>query len=197
MKKYLWSVPAVSAIALFAVTGLAHAESTPAKKELVAKVIRLQMPVREQMMRQMAQSPVASMAQQVGQILQFRVPPEKREALTKEIQGYIGKYVDETMALLREREAKAATTVIGPMLEEKFSEDELKQLVTFLESPVQKKYLDTTAEGLKALSTQLVADTRGVVESKFKVMEQTVTKRLNEVVGPAAAPASPAAPSTK
>lgn len=195
MKKTLWPVSACSAMlamALCAASIPVHAESTPAKKELVAKVIRLQMPMREQLMRQMAQGPVAPMAQQVGQILQFRVPPEKREAVAKEVQGQMAKYVEETLTLLREREAKMAPTVMGPLLEEKFSEDELKQLITFLESPVQRKYLDVNGESLKAMSAQLVADTRATVEPKFKAMEQSVSKRLNEVMAPA-----PAAPASK
>lgn len=201
MKKTLWPVSAGSAmlaVALCAASIPVHAESTPAKKELIAKVIRLQAPMREQVMRQLAQGPIGPMGQQVGQILQFRVPPEKRDAVTKEIQGYMGKYVEETLALLHEREAKVATTVMAPLFEEKFSEDELKQLIAFLESPVQRKYLDATGDGIKAFSGQLVGDTRGLVESKFKVMEQIVSKRLNEVMTPApATPGAPAAPAGK
>lgn len=192
MKNRIW---AVTALALAAVMPMAHAESTPAKKELIAKVLQLQQPVREQLLRQLAQGPVAPMAQQANQVLQFRVPPEKREAAAKDVQATMAKYVEETTTMLREREAKLSPTLLGPALEEKFSEEELKQLVTFLESPVQRKFGQVTGDGIKALSTQLVADTRASLEPKFKAMEQAVSKRLNEAVASAATP--PAKPASK
>ena len=194
MKTNMWRLSAF-ALALAASAGLAQAEPTPAKKELIAKVLQLQEPVREQVVRQLAQGPLGPLSQQVSQILQVRVPPEKREALTKEFQGYVGKYLQETTALLHEREAKLAPTVVGPMLDEKFSEEELKQLIAFLESPVQRKYAQLAGDTVKALSAQLVTDTRGVVEPKYKALEQTVSRRLNEVTAAAANP--PAKPASK
>ena len=118
--------------------------------------------------------------------------PEKREALAKDIQGDMKKYVDEAVPLLRERAAKLAPTIIGPMLEEKFSEDELKQLIAFLESPVQKKLAQLNGDIQKSLSEKLVAETRGVVEPKVKVMEQAISQRVSQAVAatPAAKPAS-------
>jgi len=60
---------------------------------------------------------------------------------------------------------------------------------------VQRKFGQVTGDGIKALSTQLVADTRSTVEPKFKAMEQAVSKRLNEAVASAATP--PAKPASK
>ena len=195
MKKRIWSTAAsalvVLATSLSAVT-MAHAESTPAKKELIAKMLQLQAPASEALARQLAEAPAMRLMQQVGPALQFRVAPEKREALAKDIQGDMKKYVDEAVPLLRERAGKLAPTIVGPMLEEKFTEDELKQLIAFLESPVQKKLAQLNGDIQKSLSEKLVAETRGVIEPKVKVMEQAISQRVSQAVAaaPAAKPAS-------
>ena len=70
-------------------------------------------------------------------------------------------------------------------------EDELKQLIAFLESPVQRKLAQLNGDIQKSLSEKLVAETRGVIEPKVKVMEQAVAQRVNQAVT-AAPPAKPA-----
>ena len=71
---------------------------------------------------------------------QQQMPPEKREAIGKQIEAEVKKYVEEAYPLVRERALKLAPTTIGAVLEEKISEDELKQLIAWLESPTNKKY---------------------------------------------------------
>lgn len=185
--------------ALVAVAGLAHAEPTAAKKELIDKVLKLNQPALNVLAVQLADRPVAAMMQQASQTLQFRVPSEKREALTKDIQADIKKYGEETVPLLRERANKLAPTTVGVLLDEKFSEEELKQLVTVLESPVLAKFSQLNGEMTKSLIEKLVADTRGVVEPKIKVLQQSVQNRVNAAIdsggggtkaAPAAKPAS-------
>ncbi len=194
MKKSIWCISAL-ALALLALGHVAHAESSPEKKELVAKMMQLQQPVNELMARQLAEAPALRLTQQVGPALQFRVAPEKREALAKDIQGDIKKYLDESVPLLRERATKLAPTVVAPLFEERFSEDELKQLIAFLESPVQRKLAGVNQEIQKALTEKLVSDTRSAIEPKVKTMEQSVSQRLNQAI---AAPSSNvAAPPSK
>ena len=56
---------------------------------------------------------------------------------------------------MRDRALKLAPSTIGAVLEEKFSEDELKQLVAWLESPVNKKYQQLGAEMQNAFAQKL------------------------------------------
>ena len=60
--------------------------------------------------------------------MQRQVAPDKREAMGKAIEAEVKKYVDEAYPLVRERAIRIAPSTIGAALEEKFSEDELKQL---------------------------------------------------------------------
>lgn len=167
------------------------AGSSPAKKELVARVLQLQQPGLEAMSRAMLQQPLGQLMQGAGQALQ-QLPAEKREATAKAIEGEIKKFVDETTPLMRDRAIKLAPSTIGAILEERFSEDELRQLAAWLESPVNKKYGQLGQDMQRALAEKLVADTRGTVEARLKTLEQSVMKQLGIAPKPATSAPAPA-----
>jgi hypothetical protein len=167
------------------------ASSSPAKKELIARVLQLQQPGLESMSRAMLQQPLGQLMQGAGQALQ-QVPAEKREATAKAIEGEVKKFVDETAPLMRDRAIKLAPSTIGAILEERFSEDELRQLAAWLDSPVNKKYGQLGQEMQRALAEKLVADTRGTVEARLKTLEQSVMKQLGIAPKPGASAPAPA-----
>src|SRR4051812_1369982 len=152
------------------------APSSPAKKALVAKVLQLQQPGIEVLARQMAEQPAVQMMQQAGQALQQRVPAERREAVAKDIQADARKYAEEATPIVRDRAVKLAPSTIGALLEEKFNEDELKQIISILESPVNRKYQAMTGDMQRVLGEKLVAETRPLIEPKVKALEQTIIK---------------------
>ncbi|WP_371816446.1 DUF2059 domain-containing protein [Roseateles sp. DAIF2] len=152
--------------------------SSPAKKELVARALQAQQAGLEAMSRAMLQQPVGNLMQGAGQALQ-QLPQDKREATAKAIEADIKKFVDETTPLMRERALKLAPSTVGAILEERFSEDELKQLVTWLESPVNKKFNQIGPEMQRALAEKLVGDTRSTIETRLKALEQSIVAKLN------------------
>ena len=170
--------------------------SSPAKKELVAKILQLQQPGFEALGRSMLQQPVGNLMQSAGQALQ-QVPAERREAAAKAIEADVKKFVDDTTPLLRDRAVKLAPSTVGAVLEERFSEDELKQLLAWLDSPVNKKYGQLSGDMQKALAEKLVAETRSTVETRLKTLEQSVIKTLGISPPPAAPKPAPAAPAKK
>jgi hypothetical protein len=181
-------------LAIAAVSTTLHAQSTPAKKELVARILKVQQPGMDMLVRGLVEQPALEIMDRAGQALPARVPAERREAVAKDIQADAKKYVDETMPIVRDRAIKLAPTTIGTLLEEKFTEDELKQVATMMESPVFAKFQGLGGDMQKAL----VDDTRPQVEPKVRALEETIAKRLG-VTAPAAgaAPAAPAAPAAK
>lgn len=177
----------------------AQGTASPAKKELVQKVVQLQQPAVEAAARQLAEQSVLPMVQQLNVVVQQRVAPEQREALGRDVQAELRKYGDETVGLLRERAVKLAPTTIGPVLEERLSEDELKQVIAMLEAPIYRKYHGLGADMQKALVEKLIAETRSTIEPKLKALQDAVGKRVNEAVAASAASApaagaKPAAP---
>jgi hypothetical protein len=171
---------------------LVAAETSATKKELIAKVVQLQQGGVEGIARSLVEQPAMAMMQQAGQVLQTRIAPEKREALAKEIQADIRKYVEETNPLLRDKALKMAPGVMGPLLDEKFTEDELKQLVGWLESPVVRRYQQMSPEIQKGLSEKLVAETRPIVEPKLQALDRSVSGRLGMPAAPAKGASAPA-----
>lgn len=171
------------------------AQTPNAKKELVQKILVLQQPIIEGMARQLAQEPAMTMMQQAETALQQRVAPDKREAVAKEIQADMKKYVDETVPVVRDRAVKLAPSTIGALLEEKFTEDELKQVIALLESPVNKKYQSMGGDMQRVLGEKLIAETRPVVEPKIQALQRSVARRLG--LDQQAQPAQPAAPAPK
>ena len=165
------------------------ANVSPAKKELVAKVLELQQSGIEGMARSMLEQPAMQVMQQVNAILAQRVPADKRDALAREIEGDLRKYVDESLPMMRERAAKLAPTTIGAVLEDKLSEDELKQIVAMLESPAVRKYQTLQGDMQRSFAERLVAETRSTVQPRVQAMQQSIAKRLAPYTGAASAPA--------
>ena len=166
------------------------AQAPQGKKELVARVLQLQQPGIEAMARGLAEQPAMQLMQQAGQALQ-RLPAERREAVAKDIEADLRKYAEEAVPLVRDRALKAAPTTIGPMLEERLSEDELRQVIAMLESPVIKKFQGMAGDMQRVLTEKVVADSKADIEPKVRAVQATVAKRLG--VPPAASAPAPAA----
>lgn len=164
------------------------APSSPAKAALVSRVLQLQQPAIEGMARQLAEQPALQLLQRAGAALQ-RMPPEQREAAARDIQAEARKYADDADALVRDRAVKLAPSTIGVLLDERFTEAELKQLVAILESPVNKKFQAAGGDMQRALGEKVVADTRPIIEPKVRALEDAIVKRIQAVAPAASAPA--------
>jgi hypothetical protein len=202
-------------LALLAGATIAHAQTTApaaasaassppvsaAKKELIAKALVLQQPIYEGMAREIVMRPIAQMGQAAGGALQ-NIPQEKREAAAKSIDADMRKFIDESVPLLRDRAIKLAPSTVGPLLEEKMSEDELKQLVTWLDSPTAKKYQQLGGDLQQAMGQKLLAEASPLLLPKLQALEQKVRTALGvpppgAAASAGSAPAKAAAPAKK
>ncbi|HUP07704.1 MAG TPA: DUF2059 domain-containing protein, partial [Caldimonas sp.] len=174
----------ILAAALIGVASLAHAQPasapvSPAKKALVDKLLQLQQPGIEVFARNLLQMPAMRMMQEAGLALQRQVAPDKREAVGKQIEAEMKKFMDESVPLVRERAIKIAPSTIGPFLEEKFSEDELKQLIAWFESPVNKKYQEIGPQMQNAFVQKLTAESAPVIDPKLQALDAKLRVLLN------------------
>lgn len=176
------------------VGGAQAAEPAPsAKKDLVKKVLLLQQAGIESVGTQLAGQTAQQVLQSAGQAL-ARVPADKREQVGNDIQADVRKFFDEVSPALRANAVKQAPGILGVALEERLSEDELKTLVAWLESPVSKKYQQLSLESHQPLAQKVVSESRTGIEPKLKALEQSIGKRLGM---PASAPAPSPAPAKK
>jgi uncharacterized protein len=189
----------IGAIALALILPIAAAQnapspSSPAKKELVARILKAQQPGIEAMARSMVEQPAMELLGSAGNALPNRVPKERQEAVAKEIQADVQKYLADTVPMVQARAVKLAPTTIGPLLEERFTEGELKQVLALLESPVFAKYQRMGEEMQRSLAGKLIPEMRPTVEPRVRALEETVGKRLGVTAPPAANAAPGAAP---
>jgi len=156
----------------------AQAQSTNAKKELVARILKVQQPGMEALARNLVEQPAMEMLDRAGAALPQRVPADKREAVGRDIQNDVKKFVDETVPVVRDRVVKIAPTTVGAMMEEKFTEAELKEIAAMMESPTFAKFQAMGGELQRSLVEKLIVDTKPQVEPRLRTLEETIAKRL-------------------
>lgn len=159
--------------------GAAFAQS---KKELVAKVLQLQQGGIEMLGNSLAADTANRMLAGAGSQL-GRVPADKREALAKDLQAEVRKFLEELAPMLRQASVKLAPASLGAAYEEKFSEDELKTILAWLESPVSKKYQQIGMEQEQALRQKVVAESKAQVEPKLKALEKALVAKIEAAGG--------------
>jgi len=176
----------IAVLALLLVAGVVQAQSSTSKKDLVARILVLQQAAIEQTAQTLVERPAIQMQQQAGLALQTRIAPEKRDVIAKQVQEDLKRYVDEVGPVVRQQAVKLAPSTIGSLLEERFTEEELKQLIGIIESPVNRKFMQMGGEFQKVLVEKLVAQTQAVVEPKVKALEQSIVGHLGLPTSPAA-----------
>ena len=180
--------------ALLAGSGLAQAQTamSPAKKELLQRAMALQKPAIENVGNALAGQTANQILQLMGQAF-TRLPADKRDALAPDLQADVKKFYDDIAPTLRDRAVALAPSTVGLAIEEKFSEEELKVLVAWLESPVYHKFQAAAGDMLQSLGQKLVADTRPAIEPKLKALELALQTKL-AAAGVAKAPTAASAP---
>jgi uncharacterized protein len=136
------------------------------------------------------EQPAMQMMQQVSNVIRQRVPQDKREALARDIQADLRKFLEETAPLMRDQAIKLAPSTIGAVLEEKMTEEELRQVIAILESPANRKFASLAGEMQRSIAEKLVVETRPAVEGRLRTLELTLQRRLAPYApGAASAPA--------
>ena len=168
------------------------------KKELVARLLKLQQGGIERLATAMTEEPAAVLMERAEQVLATRVPKDRQETVAKAIEADLQKYLKDTVPQVRARAVALAPSTVGAVLETRFTEEELRQVVAVMESPAYAKYQQLSGEMQQGLQAKLVAETRATVEPRVQALEKTVSDRLKAAAGqppaPAGSPATPAAP---
>ena len=188
MKRLMMMAALCAAVTL----GQAQAPSQT-KKELVQKVLQLQQPMIEGVARSIVERPAGQLMQAAGQALQSQVPPDRREAVAKAVEADVRKYVEEATPLLRERALKLAPSTLGAGLEEKFSEEELRQLIAWLESPLNRKFQQVVPVMLNGFGQKLDAEAAPLLTPKLQALQQKMRTTLG--IADSAAPSGATAAS--
>jgi hypothetical protein len=169
--------PTLLFVAALAFAGGASAQTvSPEKQKLVDKVLTLWHA--EDTAVAMIQRPAVEAMQQARIALQGRVTQAKQEAALKDMATDAQKYVDEATPIVRDNAMRLKPQVIGPLLAQNFSEDELRQLIAMLESPVKKKFETLVPSMEKAYGEKIASDSRAKVDPKLQAMTTNIAGKL-------------------
>jgi hypothetical protein len=177
-------------LSLLALAVSAQAQTSPAKKELVARILKSQQSAVEAIARSLVERPAVEIMNGAMQYIAARVPKDKQEAAARDVQAEAQKYAADAVPFAQQRAVALSPATVGAVLEEKFTEDELRQIASALENPALIKFQNSLPEMQNALGEKLVADTRPTIEPKVNALDQAVQKRLG-------VPAQGAAPAAK
>ena len=164
------------------------AASSPAKHELARRWVAVQDPALEKLARSVVELPARQLLAAAEPVLRGKVPADKREAVAKQLQEAARKYVDETAPAVSKRAQELGQSDLQASIEEKYTEDELRQIVAFFESPTFKKMQQTQPQIDQALQRKLVSEMQPTIEGKARALQASMTKILG--VSPPAAGAS-------
>lgn len=154
----------------------------PAKQELVQRVLQLwQVDILAQ---SMLQEPVTDAVGQARAVIQGRVPTERRDATMREVATEAKKFLDENGPVVRASAQKLIPSTVVPMLADKFTEDELRQIIAILESPVKKRFEELVPDMQKALGEKVAAESRPVIDPKLDDFRQRISARLRTAITP-------------
>ncbi len=149
---------------------------SPEKQKLIQKVLSLWHV--EETAIVMVQRPAATALEQSRIALQGRVTGPKQEATLKDIAGDVQKYVDEATPIARDNALRLKEPTLGPLLAQNFSEDELRQLVALLESPVKHKFEQLVPQMERSYGEKVAAESRAAIDPKLQALTQTVGVKL-------------------
>lgn len=152
------------------------AQAVDAKAKLIDKLLTLWHP--EDVVVMMVQRPAADAVQQARIALQGRVTAERRDAALKDMAVDVQKYINEATPIALDTARHQIASTVAPILQQQFSEDELKQIIAMLESPVKKKFEQLIPQMERSLGEKVVAESRAAIDPKMKELTQAVGLKL-------------------
>lgn len=170
------------AAALATTAGLAFAQD---KAALIKQFVELQRPGVEALARGLVEESSLPVARAGAGYLQTQVPEARREAAGKAADAELKKYFDEAYPIVRDKAVQVAPATLAPLMEQNFSEDELRQLLAWINSPVSKKYQELNPQLQSALAEKVVAETRSAIEPKLQRLDTAVANALGAPTAPA------------
>jgi uncharacterized protein len=184
----------IASYALFiSASGMVYAQSSDAKRALAVRAVAAQEgPEMNRMLAQLAgsatQQMVANWDERVAQL-----PEAKQQNAINAMDAELKKFNDDTLKLITAQATKVRGDALLSAYVERFSEEELKQLVALMEAPVFKKYQSVGPELGGIYIKAIVDGTRSAVEARGKTFDAAAAK----IVGVPAAAAPSSAPAKK
>ena len=153
-----------------------------AKKALATKLAQLQLKTDGATMAdQLTGSAVQPIVAGWSQRLDETVPPARQKDVRDKLDVELKKFADNTHKAVEAQVGKSAEAALVPIFMEKLSEDEMKTIIAYMESPASAKLQALGADATDAWAKRIIEATRSQVEAGAKTFESAA----NRIVGAA------------
>ena len=173
------------AVATLLATGLvfstsALAQNNDAKRALAVKLAQIQLKADSGAMAdQLTGSAVQPLIAVWSQRLDETVPPARQKDVRDKLDAELKKFTDNTEKTIEAQVAKSAEPALVPIFMEKLTEDEMKTIIAYLESPVSAKFQSLGPEAANAWAKRVVDATRTSVEGGQKSFDSAAERIVN------------------
>jgi uncharacterized protein len=171
------TIKVIAACAVFYwASGTIHAQNTDPKRALAVRAVATQEgPEMDRMLARLAGSASQGVVANWNARL-AGLPAAKRQSAATALDAELKKFNDDNLKLVTAEAAKVRSGALLAAYMERFSEEELKQLVALMEAPVFKKYQTISPELGNIYVKAIVDGTRGVVETRSKAFDASASK---------------------
>jgi len=182
MSRSMSAICVAAGLALAGSAGAQNAASVPAEKQAPVKRVLAKMAL-DSVGMQMLQAPVAEMVRQSRVVITSRVPTEKQEAAMKDVTDEANKFIEQEAPSLRASTQAVVQASVAPLLAQKFSTEELKQLADILESPLLAKFESLVPEMKRTVGENVAKANAAQIQPKMTELQNRVGLRLRTAVG--------------
>ena len=184
---------AVVAALAFVVAPAAHAQAKPAaaaasaaapvvvidaeKQKLIDHVLTLMHPENNIVM--MVEQPATRAMDEANVALhQAGLTQDKIDKAMADIHTDVQKYLDTAMPIAVASAKKNMSPALSPLFAQNLTNDDLRMLISYLESPARQKTEKMFAQMNRSLAEKVVGDVGAEVNKNVKAMQQTVGTKL-------------------
>jgi hypothetical protein len=179
-------------IAVLTMVGAAYAQTSapanaqtaisPVKEKLIQRILQLWHveSVGETMLRQ----PIFEADRQARSLMQGRTTPDLQTAALKGIHEDANAFFKETSPIVLDSAKRLIPSTVVPLLAEKFTEEELRQIIAILESPVKAKFEALIPEIKQALEAKITADSSSTIQPKLAALNQHIGELIRTAIAP-------------
>jgi uncharacterized protein len=153
-----------------------HAQTNDAKRALAVRAVATQEgPEMDRMLTQLAGSASRGVIANWNERLSS-LPEAKRQSVGPALDAELKKFDEDALKLVNSEASKVRSGALLTAYMERFSEEELKQLVALMEAPVFKKYQTISPELGNVYVKAIVDGTRSAVETRSKAFDAAASK---------------------
>lgn len=142
------------------------------KQALATRLVQLQVQLDgDAMTEQLAATAIGPLVAKWSQRVQESVPADKQRDVTQKLDAELEKLGNATEQAIQGQLKPAAEAALVPLYMQRLTEDDMKAVIAYLESPASEKFQSLSRESTEAWAQKIVDISEAQVKSKVDAFE--------------------------